>query len=84
MAILDRLEALLDRLEALLESGQLSDADLDMARSLVKQLRVFVDRCCGCEPSRTTKTETAEIEDALRRSSELLAQVRSRISDFGR
>jgi hypothetical protein len=67
--------AMLDRLETLLERGQgLADADLDVARSLVNRLRVFVDRCCGCAPSRTTKAETAEIEEALRRLSELLAQ----------
>ncbi len=70
-----RAMAMLNRLETLLERGQwLAEADLDMARSLVKRLRVFADRCCGCAPSRTTKAETAEIEEALRRSSELLAE----------
>jgi hypothetical protein len=80
-----RAMAMLDRLETLLERGQgLSDADLDMARSLVKRLRVFADRCCGCPPSRTTKAESTDAEEALRRLSELLAQVGSTISDLGR
>jgi hypothetical protein len=78
-------KAMLDRLETLLERGHgLADADLDMARSLVKRLRVFADRCCGCPPSRTTKAESTDAEEALRRLSELLAQVGSTISDLGR
>jgi hypothetical protein len=72
-----RAMAMLDRLETLLERGQwLAEADLHMARSLVKRLRVFADRCCGCSPSRTTEDETAEIEEALRRSTKLLARMR--------
>ena len=80
-----RAMAMLDRLEGLLEGGSgLVDGDVELARSLVKRLRVFADRCCGCAPSRTTKAETAEIDDALRRMTELLEGLRSSIADLGR
>lgn len=68
-----RARALLDRLETLLEGRQgLADGDLANAEALIRRLRAFVERCCGCAPSRTTKRETAEIDEAPRRSADLL------------
>jgi len=80
-----RATATLDRLESLLESGRLvADGDVEMVRSLIKRLRTFAEHCCGCAPSRTMKAETEEIDEALRRSAELLQQVRATIVDLGR
>lgn len=74
--------ALLDRLESLLQQGQeLAGPDLDQVRALVKRLRAFVDGCCGCSSGRSTKAEIAALEDAIRRSSDLLTHLRGSSPD---